>query len=119
MKNPQSLPLRASIAPELLLLTCCPLGLHKEDSLRQGPPNYPLTHLGGAAELTSELLESFWRPQGFFWILARDAQRLFFLQKMYSPMLNGTTRVVHVLSHCPYGFLAITCIPIVFWVYLT
>ena len=27
MKNPQSLPLRASIAPELLLLTCCPLGL--------------------------------------------------------------------------------------------
>ena len=27
VKIPQSLPLHASIAPELLLLTCCPLGL--------------------------------------------------------------------------------------------
>ena len=30
----------------------------------------------------------------------------FFLQNVYSPTLNGTTRVVHVLSHCPYGFFS-------------
>ena len=48
----------------------------------------------------------------------RDAQRLYF-QNDYSHILNGTTCVVHVLSHCPYGFLASTFIPIVFWVFLT
>ena len=48
-----------------------------------------------------------------------DAQRLFFLQNVYSPTLNGTTRVVHVLSYCPFRFLANTFIPIVFWVYPT
>ena len=49
----------------------------------------------------------------------RVAQRLFFLQNVYSRILNSTTRVIHVLSHCPipYGFLANTFIPIVFWVY--
>ena len=32
----------------------------------------------------------------------------FFLQMVYvySSILNGTTRVLHVLSHCPYGTLA-------------
>ena len=48
-----------------------------------------------------------------------DAQRLFFFQNVYSPTLNGTTRVVHALSNCPYRFLANTFIPIVFWVYIT
>ena len=48
----------------------------------------------------------------------RDAQRLYF-QNDYSHILNGTTCVVHVLSHCPYGFLASTFIPIVFWAFLT
>ena len=48
-----------------------------------------------------------------------DAQRLFFFQNVYSPALNRTTSVVHVSSHCPYGFLANTFILTVFWAYLT
>ena len=48
-----------------------------------------------------------------------DAQRLFFSQNVYLPSLNSTTRVAHVLFHCPYGFLANTFILIVPWVYLT
>ena len=56
----------------------------------------------------------------YFCILARDVQRLFFsFQNVYLPILNGTTCVVHVLSHRPYGFLANTFMPIVFLVYLT
>ena len=31
-----------------------------------------------------------------------DAQRLFFSQNLYSPTLKSTTRVINVLSHCPY-----------------
>ena len=42
-----------------------------------------------------------------------------FFKNVYLPILNGTTHGVHVLSHCPYGFLVNTFIPIVFWVYLT
>ena len=40
-----------------------------------------------------------------FGVQISDAQRLFFFQNVYSPTLNGTTRVVHVLSHCPYRFI--------------
>ena len=41
-ENPQRLPLRAFIAPELHLLTRCPLGLQQKGSWLQGPPDYPL-----------------------------------------------------------------------------
>ena len=36
----------------------------------------------------------------------------FFSSKHVLPYTNGTTRVVRVLSHCPYGLLANTYIPI-------
>ena len=35
-----------------------------------------------------------------------------FFSKHVLPYTNGTTRVVRVLSHCPYGLLANTYIPI-------
>ena len=46
------LPLLASVAPELLLLTLLSPGAQHEFSL-QGPLYCPLTHTGGAAELTT------------------------------------------------------------------
>ena len=54
-ENPKRLPLRAFIAPELHLLTLSPQIFSKLGSVKLGPHNSPLTHLGGAAV---------WNPAG-------------------------------------------------------
>ena len=45
-EKPPKPPLRASIAPELLLLTCCPLGLHKIGFPQAGSTELPPDPLG-------------------------------------------------------------------------
>ena len=60
------------------------------------------------------LLECLWKG----WRLVMH-NACFFSQNVYSPTLNGTTRAVHVLSHCSYGLLANTFTQIVFRVFLT
>ena len=69
----------------------------------------------------SGIINYSWRCYQVSRIIGKDktelsgAHHLFF----FSKTLNSTTRVAHVLFHCPYGFLANTFIPIVLWVYLT
>ena len=69
----------------------------------------------------SGIIDYSWRCYQGSRIIGKDktelsgAHHLFF----FSKTLNSTTRVAHVLFHCPYGFLANTFIPIVLWVYLT
>ena len=64
--------------------------------------------LGPIHETTFRISIYMWGPKFFplafvlMVCLLEMHNAYFFLQNDYSPILNGTTRVVHVLSHCPY-----------------
>ena len=79
-----------------------------------------LSRFAGWTFIEQALSSKMHKCKGFLkptsWLVMHSACSFFYV---YSPTLNSKTRVVHVLSHFPYGFLANTFIPIVFWLYLT
>ena len=85
-KKNQSLPLRASIAPEFLLLICCPLGLQKIGFPLAGSTQLPPDLLGRGR--CANLI-----PSGI--LLATTGQG--YLQSPLTPLVNGHGCLVLVM----------------------